>query len=247
LTSGGDLVFVGDVHLGHDDAHLEAFLSFLDGLRPTVGRLVFMGDLFNVWIGRRDLEQPHHRAVLERLEAMRRDGVVIRYIEGNRDYRIREAYVGRFLDDSTTDGIEESVAGQRLFAIHGDLANPNDRQYRTWRRVSRSSLAWLILGAIPRARRTRFVEGLEDRLREANLNFKQEFPEADVRAYAAGFLGRGYDAVILGHFHVEKDLEASPPSPPGRILVLPEWKESGRYLRVTARGGIRFESYPGRR
>lgn len=242
MTRGEDLVFVGDVHLDRDDAHLEAFLSFLDDLRPTVGRVVFMGDLFNVWIGRRELEQPHQRAVIERLESMRRDGIVIRYIEGNRDYRIEDAYVGRALDDSTAGGIEESIGGRRLYAIHGDLANPRDRQYRTWRWVSRSPLAWTILRGIPRRRRMRFVEGLEERLRRANLDFKQEFPETDVRAYAEGFLGRGYDAVVLGHFHVEKDLAATPPSPPGRILVLPEWKEGRRYLRVTSRGKIRFEA-----
>ena len=242
MTRGGDLVFVGDVHLDRDDAHLEAFLSFLDDLRPTVGRVVFMGDLFNVWIGRRELEQPHQRAVVERLESMRRDGIVIRYIEGNRDYRIEDAYVGRALDDSTAGGIEESIGGRRLYAIHGDLANPRDRQYRTWRWVSHSPLAWMILRGIPRRRRMRFVEGLEERLRRANLDFKQEFPETDVRAYAEGFLGQGYDAVVLGHFHVEKDLAATPPSSPGRILVLPEWKESRRYLRVTSGGKIRFEA-----
>ena len=242
MTRGGDLVFVGDVHLDRDDAHLEAFLSFLDDLRPTVGRVVFMGDLFNVWIGRRELEQPHQRAVVERLASMRRDGIVIRYIEGNRDYRIEDAYVGQALDDSTAGGIEESIGGRRLYAIHGDLANPRDRQYRTWRWVSRSPLAWMILRGIPRRRRMRFVEGLEERLRRANLDFKQEFPETDVRAYAEGFLGQGYDAVVLGHFHVEKDLAATPPSSPGRILVLPEWKEGRRYLRVTARGKIGFEA-----
>ena len=105
MSPGDDLVFVGDVHLDRDDEHLEGFLAFLESLRPTVGRLVFMGDLFNVWIGRRDLEQPHQRAVLERLEAMRRDGVSVRYIEGNRDYRIAEAYAGRALDESTTGGV----------------------------------------------------------------------------------------------------------------------------------------------
>jgi UDP-2,3-diacylglucosamine pyrophosphatase LpxH len=180
--------------------------------------------------------------VVERLESLRRNGVVVRYIEGNRDYRISEAYVGRALDDSTADGVSERIGGLRLFAIHGDLANPHDRQYRTWRRVSRSSVAWWVLAAIPRRRRLRFVEGLEDRLRGANLGYKQAFPEADVRAYAGGFLRQGYDAVVLGHFHVEKDLEAVPPSSPGRILVVPEWKEGRRYLRVTAGGEIRFES-----
>lgn len=241
MTSGDDVVFVGDVHLDREDAHLDAFLSFLEGLRPSVGRLVFMGDLFNVWIGRRDLEQPHHRSVIERLESLRRDGLVIRYVEGNRDYRIAEGYRGRGLDDATADGVAERIGGLRLFAIHGDLANPHDRQYRAWRRISRSLPAWWVLAAIPRGRRVRFVENLEDRLRGANLGYKQVFPEADVRTYAARYLRQGYDAVVLGHFHVEKDLEAVPPSPPGRILVLPEWKEDRRYLRVTADGEIRFE------
>ena len=48
----------------------------------------------------------------------------------------------------------------------------------------------------------------------------------------------GHDVVVLGHFHEEHRLEAVPPSPPGRVFVLPEWKTSRRHLRVTADGDV---------
>ena len=75
--SGGDLVFVGDVHLDRGDPDLPAFLAFLEGLVPTTARLVLMGDLFNLWIGREELEQAHQRAVVDLLVSMRRRGIVV--------------------------------------------------------------------------------------------------------------------------------------------------------------------------
>ena len=74
-------------------------------------------------------------------------------------------------------------------------------------------------------------------MRSSNLGFKREFPEQEVRAYAAPHLAAGNDVVVLGHFHVEKDLACDPA---GRILVLPDWKSSRRHLEVRPGGAIRF-------
>lgn len=244
MKGGGDLVFIGDVHLGAAGAHLEAFLALLDALSRTAGRVVLAGDLFDLWIGRRDMEMPHQHAVLERLAALRREGVVVRYLEGNRDYRLGPAYAGWALDDATDSGLVERFGGHSVFAIHGDLANAEDRRYRLWRRASRSPLAWAGFHALPLRTRTRLAASIEGRLRRSNAVFKAAFPEAIVRGYAAPFLGAGHDIVVLGHFHVEKDLQAVPPSPPGRIFVLPEWTGSRRHLRITAGGEAGFVDSP---
>ena len=79
-------------------------------------------------------------------------------------------------------------------------------------------------------------------MRSTNLQQKRAFPEDEVRAFAARCFAEGHDTVVLGHFHVEKDLDAQPPSSPGRIFVLPYWKDGYRYLRVTRNGEVRFES-----
>lgn len=232
----GELVLVGDVHLDQDDPCLEPFLAFLDRVALRARRLVLIGDLFNLWIGRRELEQPHQAAVVERLSALRRRGVYVRYLEGNRDFRIAAGYTGCAVDEATDRPVREIHAGRRLVVVHGDLANPADRRYRAWRRLSRARAVWTLFHLLPRARRLRLAEGLERRLRSSNREFKRSFPETSVREYAARLLLPGDDALVLGHFHQERDLAP----PPGRVLVLPDWRSSRRHLRVGADGAIDF-------
>jgi len=235
-VTGGDLVLVGDIHLDAPDARTEAFLRFLDRMSSTASTVVLAGDLFSLWIGLPDMEQEHHRAVVAKLVELRARGVRTHYLEGNRDYRISRAHVGTAFDSAPGQGLALEHGGRRVFAIHGDLANVEDRQYRTWRRLSRSAPVWGLFRALPRARRRRWAEGLEVRMRDTNLDYKKTFPEDQVRAYGEGYLSRGHDAVVLGHFHVEKDL--------GRIFVLPEWSASRRHLRVSAGGEIGFVDSP---
>ncbi len=237
---GGDLVFVGDVHLDEGDPDVDAFCRFVEAIAPSTSRLVLAGDLFEVWIGRPEMERSHHRAVTATLAGLRRRGVSVAYLQGNRDYRVAALHLGTALDASPETGLVERHAGRSLFAVHGDLVNEDDRRYRAWRRVSRSRAAWALFNALPAGARLRLADALRQRLSRTNLAYRRRFPEDAVRRFAAERFREGHDAVVLGHFHVEKDLAAEPPSPPGRILVLPEWKGSRRHLRVGADGEIGF-------
>jgi len=235
-----NLVFVGDVHLDRDDADLPAFIKFLDRLAATSSRIVFMGDLFNLWIGRPEMQQQQHSEVVAKLAELSARGIALRYLEGNRDYRVGPSWPGGASEVAGREGLVERFGGQSLFAVHGDLTNVHDRQYRTWRRISRMGAVWGLFNLVPAGARARLADSLEERMRSTNLEFKREFPEELVREYAAGFLEGGHDAVVLGHFHVERDLDCPHASKPGRILVLPEWKGSRRHLEVSAIGEIRF-------
>jgi UDP-2,3-diacylglucosamine hydrolase len=241
VRPGSDLVFIGDVHLDRDDPDLGAFCDTLRRLSGSAGRIVLMGDLFNLWIGSKELEQDHHRAVAEVLRVVRAAGTETHYLEGNRDYRVARVHLGTSFDAVSDRGLDESWGGLHLFASHGDLVNVQDRQYRTWRRLSRSAPAWWAFSAVPRRRRFAIAESLERGMRGTNLERKRDFPEEAALRFAAPLFARGYDAVVLGHFHVERELAPSPPGA-GRIFVLPEWKGSRRHLRVTASGSIGFES-----
>jgi UDP-2,3-diacylglucosamine hydrolase len=236
----GDLVFIGDVHIDRDDPALSDFLSFLERLGSHTSCIVFLGDLFNIWIGGRGMEQPHQTAVVEVLTALRSKGVVVRYLEGNRDYRIGQSYVGTAIDDASDEGLVEQFGGHSFFVTHGDLVNVEDRQYHLWRRFSRSAPVWTVVRLLPERRRVAMAESLEKRMRRTNLAYKQEFPEAQVRAYAESRFREGHDVVVLGHFHVEKDLTADGDGVSRRILVLPEWRESRRHLVARRDGTVEF-------
>ena len=243
--SDRDVVFVGDVHLDAGDPDLGPFSAWLRALGGDVDTVVLLGDLFNLWIGLPELEGPHHREVLDAIRDVRAAGTAVQYVEGNRDYRIADLHLGRNLDRVTTSGLDVQCGKLRIHAVHGDLANERDRQYRAWRALSRSTPFWWLFRAVPRGRRLAFVEALERRMRRSNLRYKAAFPEADIRRYAAGLLAGGRDAVVLGHFHERHELDARPPSPPGRIVVLPLWKDGRRHLRVRPDGSFLFESSSG--
>ncbi len=240
--SGGrdELACIGDVHLDCGDVDLPPFLAFLETLAARAGHLVFLGDLFNLWIGARGLERPHQAAVLDRLARARERGVVLTYVEGNRDYRVASGKAADVFHRIATEALEVEWAGRRLHVAHGDLVNVADRQYRAWRRISRSRTFWALVAILPARTRLRLAEGLERRMRTTNLRMKRSFPEERVRAYGAAALGTGCDAVVLGHFHEEHRLDAE--EPPGSIFVLPDWKSSRRYLRVGPDGTIAFRS-----
>jgi UDP-2,3-diacylglucosamine hydrolase len=233
-------VFVGDVHLDRDDPDLGAFVAYLEGLGRTASRVVLMGDLFNLWIGDAGLEQEHHRTIVRCLRDLRKDGVEVHYLEGNRDYRIARAHAGGAFDTVHAEGLREDWGGRRIWASHGDLVNRHDVQYRSWRRLSRSAPMGWLLSMVPERRRFALAESLERRMRGTNLSMKRAFPEALVREFAAPFLADGADAVVLGHFHAEHELSAGPGGTQ-RIFVLPEWKGTRRHLRVSAAGGMAFE------
>ena len=234
----GDLVFIGDVHLERKDEALEDFVAFLEGLRDSACRVVLMGDLFNLWIGDPGLERPHHVAVSSALRKLRASGIVVQYIEGNRDYRIGVRHGGSTFDAVSAEGFEERFAGHRIWAAHGDLVNPADRQYRAWRRVSRSGVVWALFRLLPSRWRAKLADSLERKFRATNLAFKQRVPDDQVRDYGERYHARGFDRVVLGHFHVERDLPVSDGA--ARVLVLPEWKGSRRHLRVSPDGEIGF-------
>ena len=237
MPRGSDLVFVGDVHLDRDDPELPAFLAYLSGLSRSAGRIVLMGDLFNLWLAGEHLEQEHHRVVLETLRGLRKNGTELHYLEGNRDYRVGRAHEGSTFDVVSDEGILEEWAGRRIWAAHGDLVNVRDAQYRLWRRVSRSGPVWGAFSAIPERRRFAIAERIERRMRSTNTDMKKEFPEALVRAYASPHFADGADAVVLGHFHDEHDLAEGD----RRIIVVPAWKEAHRHLRLSDAGKLALE------
>src|SRR5262249_39715198 len=100
-----------------------------------------------LWIGAGELEQDHHRAVAACLRELRAAGTETHYLEGNRDYRVARAHRGDLFDEASDDGLDESWGGRRVHAAHGDLVNADDRQYRRWRRLSRSAAAWWAFSA----------------------------------------------------------------------------------------------------
>jgi UDP-2,3-diacylglucosamine pyrophosphatase LpxH len=223
---------LGDAHLREGDPEVPAFTAFLDGLPGSIGVLAVLGDLFSAWIGRSELERPHHRLVLDAFRRLRARGCRVVYVEGNHDFFLRGRFAGDPFDLFDEASLDLRAAGRATHLAHGDLMNRHDRQYRAWRAISKSRPFFAAFNLIPLRSRLALVDRIEARMARTNMAFRGGFPVAEAIAYARPRLRTGTELLVFGHFHEERRIEVVEAGKRGVIFVLPAWRSGHRYLRL---------------
>ncbi|MGH9749518.1 MAG: UDP-2,3-diacylglucosamine diphosphatase [Candidatus Polarisedimenticolia bacterium] len=238
----GAVALLGDAHLREGDPEVDAFVEFLDSLPPDVRTLAILGDLFAVWVGAPDLQQTHHRRVLEALRRLRRRGCGLLYVEGNHDFYLKPLFFGDPFDLLEEESVDLRLGGLATHLAHGDLVNTRDRQYRAWRRISKSRPFRGAFNLLPARLRQRIAGGLEARLRHTNLEFRGGFPYRECESYARARLREGAEVLVFGHFHEEIRREYEEGGRRGTVYVLPAWRAGHRYLRLAPGAAPAFVS-----
>jgi UDP-2,3-diacylglucosamine hydrolase len=236
-----DLVFVADVHLVEGDGETEPFHRFLRSLAGNTRTCVIVGDLFNVWVAQRRFLSDGQRRLLEVVGEVSRRGVAFKYVEGNRDYFVKDNWEGDPFAAVAASTLTETAGPTRLLVAHGDLVNVADRPYRAWRACSRSLPVRGLLSLLPSGAGRRLADGLERRLRGTNQKHKGSLPEALLKAYTRAAVAAGHNGVVLGHFHHELEMRLDG----GTLWVLPDWRAGRRHLRFGADGAGRFVPFTG--
>ncbi|MDR0498616.1 MAG: hypothetical protein LBH03_02630 [Holophagales bacterium] len=207
------LVIVADFHWEEEEG--------LSGLQQVTLAMpdadwLFLGDIFNIWIGIKGYETLAQRNFIWWVSERRRTGHWVGLWLGNREY---------FLDDLADkfdfigEGVNGTLEGEPFAFEHGDLINPNDRHYRFWNLVSRSGFTWLLGKIIPSFIRRRLVLYLVEKLQTTNEAYKTEFPKDEFQnaAYESGA-----PFLITGHFHTLEKFEKGMSIPwarEGKLLI----------------------------
>jgi UDP-2,3-diacylglucosamine pyrophosphatase LpxH/VanZ family protein len=208
--SGRELLLVADPHWGAD----------LTGLAEATARFpeadwLFLGDVFDVWVGLPGMETETQAAFLAWVDARRAAGRWVGLWLGNREYFL-DRHAAHF--DLMGEGIGGALDGEALTWEHGDLINTADRQYRLWNLVSRSALLWLAFRLMPAGTARRVSAWMERKLRTTNATYKLTFPRSAFRAAAEAHSGTTF---LTGHFHTH-EVEANG-------IALP-WAHEGRFM-----------------
>lgn len=216
---------VADAHLGSAPEDGEAFLWFLERTAKGATRLVLLGDLFDLWLGAERLQTPGQRRVVEALRGLRRQGVRLWYVEGNRDY-----FLGRILSPDpfeavATEQLDLQIGGLRVRFEHGDRINVRDRNYQAWRRLSRSAGVAAAFNLLPPRAAARLAIWLERRFRTTNVRHRVHFPEDLCRARARQVFAEGAARLFLGHFHRGWEWQETAGGRACRAIVVPAWHE----------------------
>jgi UDP-2,3-diacylglucosamine hydrolase len=215
---------IADSHLGGPGGEAAPLVRQLQDLAAAgCRRVVLLGDIFHVWVALPGFETEEVRAVVGAVAELRRQGVRVEYVEGNRDFFVA---TGPYREDFDGVVLETSfeVGGRRFLAVHGDGLNDRDYQYRFWRWLSKSAPTRWAMRLIPRPLSRRWIHATDRRLSRTNFKHKWEIPEAVIRAYGERRLAEGYDVLLLGHFHEPRCWTVEG----GEIWLLDAWFNSRR-------------------
>ncbi len=232
---------------------MEVFSRFLDLERKQIGHLVILGDLFEFFFGFKDFS-PTQKApaftdylpVFQQLQSLYREGIRIKYFEGNHDFFLHSFFSEQFGMEIQVypEGCDETLEGKRAFIAHGDLSNPRQWTYRTFRKVLKNPFTYrLIHLAGPRMSR-RVARKLSD-MSYQKYHHDQDVPPPPFKAFAHQKFLEGFEIVILGHSHFPEEAEERVHGKRCFYYNVGDWMVHRSYLRFTPPDQFRLERYDG--
>jgi UDP-2,3-diacylglucosamine hydrolase len=236
-SEGGFVYLVADSHLGDVRAPVEGFLRMLAGLEQPRA-VVFLGDLFRVWLTLPQFQDDAVRAVLAGFQALRARGARVVFVVGNREFFLPRTAADEHRRALPFDLIVPNACvivwhGRRYGLSHGDLVNRADSQYLKWRRVARGRGLEAVFRAIPGPLARRLAQRLERSFAHTNQDIKIQYPRGELEAFAQAVLP-GLDGFFIGHFHRDETIAL-----PGRaehLRIVPDWHARKAIVRLEAQG-----------
>ena len=222
------MILVTDAHVSLANRNHEEFFEMLDHLATLSEDVVFLGDIFDLWIGLpgyQDGIHAHFLAWCREQKAVRMVGLV----EGNHEFFVAERHGGNF---SWCEKAERQVAEGRVLCVHGDLINRHDLNYLRFRKVSKSAIVKTLVRFLPGGRW--LVQRLKKDLKKTNKAFRISLPRDEVDRFAAERLVGDVERIFVGHFHQEYSVS---PRPGTALHILPDWFATRKVAHYDPRRG----------
>jgi UDP-2,3-diacylglucosamine hydrolase len=247
-------VFIADAHLRSEDSpRYAALMGFLGCLRGKAGgsergerhdratgrageasilhieRLYILGDFFDFWFQRSDRVYPGFSPVIERLAALRDQGVRISLCEGNHDFFL-ENYFSRVLGMTVfAEWADFEMDGRRILVSHGDTIDETNRTYLLMRNFLRSSFFHRIQAMLPLSLLWKVARAGS----AISKDYSRVPPESlyrKMQVFSGEKFRQGYDAVILGHCHIPMLEEQVVGGRKKTFVTLGDWIDHCTYL-----------------
>jgi UDP-2,3-diacylglucosamine hydrolase len=226
-----DILFTSDIHLSPtgDEWVVPVFARFLDRCAKEATSLYILGDLFDYWAGRRQLDDARIAPVIRAMRNLAEAGVAITLLPGNRDFLMSRSQARRLGAVMEGEVVEVEAQGLKLFLTHGDLFCTFDVRYQRMKKVLRNPAFLFLARLIPSS----FALAAARRLRKHSSRVKRLKSTHETsldKRYIQSIAQKGFDAILCGHVHAAavEDLEGG-----GRLITLADWNsEGGSYARL---------------
>ena len=193
-----DILLITDSHLTEHCPERAVFRSLLEKISRSDYDVLFLGDIFDVWIGCSGYETSVHQEFMEwcSREKKKRN---LWFIEGNHEF-----YISRNRSEYFTEVFQDHafLDDGALFAAHGDRINHHDTAFALLRGCLRNPLSYFVVKLFGYTGfGTSFSGEVRKDLRTTNQKQKHYFPEAELQALDQVLKSKNVTSAVVGHFH----------------------------------------------
>jgi UDP-2,3-diacylglucosamine hydrolase len=233
-----NLFVLSDLHIsGPEDPLYHSLLKLLRERTCAGDTLVFAGDLFDLFVGNKEIFKKRYSAFLEAAGEAGKRGVSIHYIEGNHDFLIHQAFNSIRGLVTYPDHVSVTLAGKRFYFTHGDQVDRQDVSYRILRAFFRSPVMRALVRCLPGKWLDRIGQTSSRQSRKRKPRFAKELPLERMeylrrvyRSYAAERLAEGFDFVVMGHSHDLDEMNFNIGGRPGQYVNMGFPRVHGSFL-----------------
>lgn len=223
------LVMIADAHISQNLGNVDAFFDMLAALERGPGDVVFLGDIFDLWVALPRYENARHRMLLswcQRQKRHRRIG----FVEGNHEFFLAQSHADAFTWCTQRPWWQDAEGN--LFC-HGDRINRLDRNYLVYRKFTKNPIIKAIVRPLPSG--PRLVAHVRRRMKKTRRVFNKTLPQNQLQAFAEERFAEGVARIFLGHFHQSFHYRGRNG---GELHTLPDWYSQGWISILRADRGV---------
>jgi len=240
------ILFISDLHLTQDrPLPATLFHEFMAEVAPQAGALYILGDFFETWVGDDELSVEFNARVVRDLSELSRSGIPIFFLPGNRDFLVGEDFAHTAGLTLLTDPVRINLFGTPTLLSHGDIFCTDDAAYQTFRNQVRDRIWQAEFLAKSWDERRSLARALREHSELAKADKKPEIMDVNTEALDKSVREQDIRRIIHGHTHRPARHEFKVNGKTVERWVLPDWFESGGYLRCDD-AGCRLAAFPGR-
>ncbi len=231
------VLFISDLHLAPErPLPVSLFHRFMEEIAPQAAALYILGDFFEVWVGDDDLGASFNDDIVRALRKLSNRGVAVFFLPGNRDFLVgadfaRAAGLERLPDPTRID-----LFGTPTLLSHGDIFCTDDTAYQAFRSHVRDPGVQAEFLSRPLAERHALTRALRERSEQAKADKKPVIMDVNADTVVQAIVDRDVARMIHGHTHRPARHIVHIAGKAVERWVLPDWYETGGYLRCDAEG-----------
>lgn len=196
-----EVVFISDLHLHPDRKDItERFNQFIAWAQDSVKNIYILGDFFHAWAGDDSIDA-WSRGIAKRLFALKKQGINLFFMHGNRDFLLGEHFAKLAGWTVLAEPTLLQLDNQKILLVHGDRYCTKDRAHQWFRLCTRNKLFAGLFLSLPLKYRTILVHQVRKR---SQMNHDKPKEIMDVVVSSVIKHMERYQVKVLIHGHTHK-------------------------------------------